>query len=397
MAAVSSPPLAWLCAFIFTLSFKPSEPHLTRFLEDVKGFTESDVNNHIYTVWTYAFFPLSVVIAGGLLVAATAPRHSAPALPLVVVLAAGAASRLCTRLLLIFGTTLAHMQLMQVTYAVGSVAEVAFFAFVLVCAPSPADFARVTSFAQHAYIVAHVTSGILGDVLLHGPCLTLVHGACCRVVGAYPVALLLWVCAGAHASLMQLQYVSCISVLVSVCIASGIVVHTASTPPSARPHCVLEHAVEPTRRGTAATTSIVGAVATTVTRWLRFALAQRLFAGFVLWWLCAKYVLLVSWLFGCCRCYCCCGVLICVCCPCCVCVFLMQCRVPNRIRLRVELVQRGVAVAQQRLERLCSRSRYPSQALLSHAPCASSSRPARSRACSCCRHVPQRGDGVGPR
>ena len=154
-------PPAVLALFYFCLSFKPSEPHLTFYLADAKGFTDHQINDRIYPVWTYAYFPLMVAAAAALL----APCSRPPPLKALIVL--GAAGRLATRFLLLYGKTLVQMQLMQVAYAAGSVSETVFIAYVYDVTPEPAAFARVTALTQHAFLMSHVLSGVLGDVCLH--------------------------------------------------------------------------------------------------------------------------------------------------------------------------------------------------------------------------------------
>ncbi len=65
------------------------------------------VNNSIYTVWTNSFFPFAVAAMFAL---ACAPSVIA----LYAAMVLGALSRMVTRVLLIFGSSLFEMQLMQV-------------------------------------------------------------------------------------------------------------------------------------------------------------------------------------------------------------------------------------------------------------------------------------------
>jgi hypothetical protein len=46
--------------FSRSLRSQPSEPHLTFYLVNTKHFTDDEVNDEVYTVWTYSFFPLAV-------------------------------------------------------------------------------------------------------------------------------------------------------------------------------------------------------------------------------------------------------------------------------------------------------------------------------------------------
>lgn len=143
---------AILCAFIFLLSFKPCEPHLTRYLRS-KGLSDFEINNEVYPVWTYSYLPL--LLLGGLL---------SELLGYVPVIVAGSVARLGTRAVLLWGSSLRWMQASQVLYATGSVAEVVFFSYTFQVVPA-AWQQRAASVTQAAYLVAHVASSLLGDAL----------------------------------------------------------------------------------------------------------------------------------------------------------------------------------------------------------------------------------------
>jgi len=114
------------------------------YLTQVKNFTEQQVVSDIFPVFTYSTFAFTLVAAPASLArhAATPPPRALTRAQLlgckrVVVL--GAACRLSTRLLLLWGRSLAAMQVMQVAFGAGVAAEVVFngFVFTLVARPSP--------------------------------------------------------------------------------------------------------------------------------------------------------------------------------------------------------------------------------------------------------------------
>lgn len=151
-------------SFIFFLSFKPSEPHLTRYLVEVKNFTHAQVNNDIYPVYTYVSMLLLVTLA-----IAQVSRFSAESqlwlLKDKVLILVGCAGRCSVRMLLLFGESLFAMQFMQVVYAFGSAAEVVFYAYVLKIVPLR-HCQRLTAITQGCYLIAHTSAGLLGDFLL---------------------------------------------------------------------------------------------------------------------------------------------------------------------------------------------------------------------------------------
>ena len=96
-----------LCLFVFLLEFKPSEPHLTIFLQEKKGLPEDQVNNEVYPVSTYTY--LCTLLVSCLLCEFLGYR---------CMIIAGALCRLCTRALLLFSTELLWLQLAEVRASV---------------------------------------------------------------------------------------------------------------------------------------------------------------------------------------------------------------------------------------------------------------------------------------
>ena len=82
----------------------------------------------------------------------------------------GTVARMLTRVLLVWGPpgNVACQQVGQIGYALGSFAEPVFFAYVytLIQRPSREQYQIVTSSVQATFLVAHVFSSLLGDLLL---------------------------------------------------------------------------------------------------------------------------------------------------------------------------------------------------------------------------------------
>ncbi|CAK8991857.1 unnamed protein product [Durusdinium trenchii] len=149
-------------ALIFLWSFKPSEPHLSAYLKDVKHLTKYQRDAEVYTVYTYG--SLVVVSIAAILKVYALQFPNFQGLGDRALIRLGCAARLSTRLLLLFGDSVRSMQLMQVAFAVGLVGELAFWAYCLKAVPSHAQ--QLTAVAQAAYLVAHTFAGLLGDWLL---------------------------------------------------------------------------------------------------------------------------------------------------------------------------------------------------------------------------------------
>ncbi|KAA0154102.1 hypothetical protein FNF29_02725 [Cafeteria roenbergensis] len=145
--------IAAIALFVFLLAFKPSEPHLTRYLQDEKGFSSHVVNDEIYPVWTYAYLPLLFV---------SAPLAEFWGYKRVIILGTGL--RLGTRILLLVGTGKVAMQVMEALYAGGSVAEIVLSAYVFRVVSSQ-RYEEGVAASQSAYFISHVLSGVVGDVM----------------------------------------------------------------------------------------------------------------------------------------------------------------------------------------------------------------------------------------
>jgi len=109
---------ACVFAFGFLASFKPSEPFLVPYLTGIKNLTidsvclfhvsyvdEFQVNDQIFPVWTYSY--LAFLLPLGIF---------AELLSYKAVLLFGWCARLTTRLMLLFGTTVIQMQVMQIAF-----------------------------------------------------------------------------------------------------------------------------------------------------------------------------------------------------------------------------------------------------------------------------------------
>ncbi|KAF4708983.1 hypothetical protein FOZ63_009663, partial [Perkinsus olseni] len=78
----------------------------------------------------------------------------------------GACGRVATRFLLLFGTRLWHMQVMQVCYAFGTTAEIVFYAYIFHIVTRD-DYQKLTSMALAGHVISNALSGFLGDILLN--------------------------------------------------------------------------------------------------------------------------------------------------------------------------------------------------------------------------------------
>lgn len=126
-----------LCIYGFFKEFRPLEPFLTPYLtSDLKNFTDVQLYSQVYPVWTYSY--LSALVPIFLLTDLL--RYN-------VILILGALLYTATWILLIFGTTISHMQLMQFFYGLATSTEIAYFAYAY-AAIDPVHYKKTTSYIK---------------------------------------------------------------------------------------------------------------------------------------------------------------------------------------------------------------------------------------------------------
>ena len=149
-----------LCCYGFFKEFKPSEPFLTPYLTDSnlthggKNFSTDDINELVYPIWTYSY-GVSVFCA---LLLTDVLRYK----PVILI---ECVSYLATRLLLIWGTSILDMQLMQVVYGVATATEIAYYSYIYV-AVSITHFKQVTSYLRAMVLFGRSMSGLVGQLLV---------------------------------------------------------------------------------------------------------------------------------------------------------------------------------------------------------------------------------------
>ena len=119
-----------------------------------KYFTDSQVNDNIYPWSTYAYLPFLLILG---LTAELIGYRSA--------ILIGISGRIATRFLLLHGTSLLDMQVMQVAYSVGSAAEDIFKAYVYAMV-SQDRYQEATSYIATSALLSSILAGIIGDFLV---------------------------------------------------------------------------------------------------------------------------------------------------------------------------------------------------------------------------------------
>ena len=173
-----------LCSYGFFKEFTPDEAFLTPYLanetQSSKHFTIDQVNAYIYPVWAYSYL-VSVFFV---FIFTDFLRYK----PVVVLECLG---QVATRTLLIYGTSVLSMQLMQISYGIATAAEIAYYSYIYVLV-SQVHFKKVTSYIEASRLLGDAAAGFVGQAVVSTGSL----------------------------NLLQLQYFS----LASVCVASVLAV-----------------------------------------------------------------------------------------------------------------------------------------------------------------------------
>lgn len=159
-ASQPSPPVRHLALRLSLLAAlvncQPSEPFLTEYLLNVKGFTQEELATNVWPWATFGSFLF--LLPFGLLAELVSARH---------VIMLGLLCREATRVLLIWGQSIQEMQLVELAYAGGVAAQAIYFAYIYAAAP-PEQHARLTSLVHAAYHAGNVVGALGAEALVNG-------------------------------------------------------------------------------------------------------------------------------------------------------------------------------------------------------------------------------------
>ena len=144
-----------LCIFGFLKDFKPSEPFLTQYLIEPQtvNITLDEAYQDVYPVWTYSYLAVLIVV----FLITDYVKYK----PMIIFEGLAFVS---TWLLLVFGSGVPLMQLMQFFYGIATSTEVAYYSYIY--AKVDADkYQKVTSFTRVATLSAIFLSSVLGQIL----------------------------------------------------------------------------------------------------------------------------------------------------------------------------------------------------------------------------------------
>lgn len=145
--------VVYLCFYGFMVQLKPGEPFITPYLLSTeKNFTRKQVTNEINPVLSYSYMAVLVPV----FLLTDYLRYK----PLLIL---QSLSHVSIWLLLLLGTSLLEMQLMEFFYGITMAARVAYSSYVFSLVPSTV-YQRVASYSRSSVLMGVFTSSVLGQL-----------------------------------------------------------------------------------------------------------------------------------------------------------------------------------------------------------------------------------------
>lgn len=144
-----------ICLYGIVKEFRPATPFLTPYLvSPFKNFTEVQLYSQIYPFWTYSYLIALIPI----FFLTDMLRYK----PIVML----EATCLCgTWALLVWGTTVWQMQIMQIIFGISSAAEIAYYSYMYAVVDQK-QYRRITSYIRSAALVGKFFAFGLAQVLV---------------------------------------------------------------------------------------------------------------------------------------------------------------------------------------------------------------------------------------
>ncbi|XP_054981638.1 reduced folate transporter isoform X2 [Sorex araneus] len=147
--------VGYLCLYGFMAQLRPGESFITPYLLGLdKNFTKTQVTNEITPVLSYSYLAVLVPV----FLVTDLVRYT----PVLVL---QALSFVCVWLLLLFGRSVLHMQLMEFFYALTMAARIAYSSYIFSLVP-PARYQRMAGYSRAAVLLGVFTSSVLGQLLV---------------------------------------------------------------------------------------------------------------------------------------------------------------------------------------------------------------------------------------
>ncbi|KAM6396580.1 reduced folate transporter [Pluvialis apricaria] len=144
----------YLCFYGFMTQMRPGESFITPYLLGAKNFTQAEVTNVITPVLTYSYMAVLVPIF-----LITDYLRYKPVLVLQSL------SHISIWLLLLLGTSVLAMQLMEFFYGITMAARIAYSSYIFSLV-APSRYQRMASYSRSAVLLGVFTSSVLGQLCI---------------------------------------------------------------------------------------------------------------------------------------------------------------------------------------------------------------------------------------
>ncbi|KRX48363.1 Folate transporter 1 [Trichinella patagoniensis] len=140
----------------FLKEFRPILPFMNTYLtSSARNFTDDTLNHQVYPVWTYSYMALLLPV----LLLSDNVHH----FTFVII---GTFGQLCTMLAMIYGTTVACLQLMEIAYGLTTACDISSMSFLFFVVGDLKKFQKIISIMRAVTLLGMCISYVIGQLFL---------------------------------------------------------------------------------------------------------------------------------------------------------------------------------------------------------------------------------------
>ncbi|KRY35948.1 thiamine transporter 2 [Trichinella spiralis] len=169
----------------FLKEFRPILPFMNTYLtSSARNFTDDTLNHQVYPVWTYSYMALLLPV----LLLSDNVHH----FTFVII---GTFGQLCTMLAMIYGTTVACLQLMEIAYGLTTACDISSMSFLFFVVGDLKKFQKIISIMRAVTLLGMCISYVIGQLFLwFGVTDYTVHAYVSLTASVATVLLVLFIC-----------------------------------------------------------------------------------------------------------------------------------------------------------------------------------------------------------
>ncbi|KRY86867.1 Folate transporter 1 [Trichinella pseudospiralis] len=169
----------------FLKEFRPILPFMNTYLtSSARNFTDDALNHQVYPVWTYSYMALLLPV---LLLSDNVDHFT-----FVII---GTFGQLCTMLAMIYGTTVACLQIMEIAYGLTTACDISSMSFLFFVVGDLKKFQKIISIMRAVTLLGMCISYVIGQLFLwFGVTDYTVHAYVSLTASIATVLLVLFIC-----------------------------------------------------------------------------------------------------------------------------------------------------------------------------------------------------------